>query len=112
MAREIPEGSIEIQTGLYLYEYTKTIGGRDYTFRRLYSAEGYCFYDLAQVENYVDGDITGELLPPEQRVYSQYTALAIIQSTWTYEQINAQYISVPVQDGYEIVSVGGGNVTA
>ena len=102
--REIPEGSVEIQVGLWLYEYTRTIGGTTYTFRKLYSAEGYCFWEVNQPENYVDGDVNGELLPLEQRVFAQYAALA--QSYTTVEQINADFISVPVQDGYEIVSVG------
>lgn len=100
MLREIPTGSVEIQTGLWLYTYNKTIGGTEYTFRELYSAEGYCFYDVEQPENY---DEDGNLKPPAERVYLQYVILA--QCTNTVELINAQFISVPVQDGYEIVSV-------
>lgn len=109
MAREIPEGSVEIQTGLFLHEYQQTIGVNTYTFRKLYSAEGYCYYDVEQPENY---DEDGNLLPAEQRVYAQYSALGIGQSSWTYEQLNAKYISVPVQDGFEIVSVGNNSETA
>lgn len=108
--REIPEGSIEIQTGLWLYEYTRVIGNTTYTFRKLYSAEGYCFWEVKQPENYVDGDINGELLPLEQRVFAQYAALAI--SYTTIEQINADFISVPVEEGYEIVSAGSNHETA
>ena len=107
---EIPEGSVEIQEGLWLYEYTRTIGGRVYTFRELYSAEGYCFWEVNQPENYVDGDVNGELLPLEQRVFAQYAMLAQIYTT--VEQINADFISVPVQDGYEIVSAGSNPETA
>ena len=107
MPRIIPEGSVEIQTGLYLYRYTKTIGGTEYTFSELYSAEGYCFYDVDD-EIY---DEEGNLVPadqvqPNQRVYAQYAGLAIIMSTWTYEQLNAKFISVPVDPSYEIVSAG------
>lgn len=109
MAREIPAGSVEIQTGLFLYEFQRTIGANTYTFRNLYSSEDYCFYDVDQPENY---DEEGNLLPAEQLVYRQYSALAISMSTWTYEQLNAKYISVPVQDGYEIVSVPNNNVMA
>lgn len=103
---EIPEGSVEIQTGLYLHQYNQTIGGDEYTFRRLYSSEGYCFYD-AEAEVY---DEEGNIIPsdevqPNQRLYMQYAALAIAMSSWTYEQLNARYISVPVEEGYEIVSV-------
>lgn len=103
MAREIPEGSIEIQTGLYLHEYNKVIAGTTYLKRDLYSAEGYCFYDVEQAENY---DLDGNLLPPEDRMYAQFAMLGIGMSSWTYDQLNAKYISVPVQEGYEIVSVG------
>lgn len=107
MIREIPEGSVEIQTGLWMHEQQRVIAGTTYTTRKLYSAEGYCFYDVEQPENY---DEEGNLLPAEQRVYKQYSALAVSQSSWTYEQLNAKYISVPVQDGYEIVSVTTPNV--
>lgn len=100
MARVIPTGAVEIQTGLYLYEYTKTIGGRVYTFRELYSASDYCFYNVEQPENY---DEEGNLKPPAERVYAQYAILA--QSLNTVELINAMFISVPVEEGYEIVSV-------
>lgn len=109
MAREIPEGSIEIQTGLYVYDFESVIGGTTYVFRRLYSAEGYCYYDLNQPENY---DEEGNLKPPAERVYKQYSALAVSQSSWTYEQLNARYISVPIEDGFEIVSVPNNTETA
>lgn len=102
MARVIPAGSVEIQTGLYLYEFERVIAGTTYLRRELYSAENYCFYDVEQPENY---DEEGNLLPEAQRVYRQYSSLAISQSSWTYEQLNAQYISVPIEEGYEIVSV-------
>ncbi len=101
--REIPAGSVEIQTGLYLYEYERTIGGTTYTFRQLYSAEGYCFYWLSNPENY---DEEGNLLPANQRKYATFKTCAI---SATLESINADNISVPVEDGYEILS--GGNDT-
>lgn len=111
--RDIPTGSIEIQTGLWLHEHQTTIGGTVYTIRKLYSAEGYCFYD-AEAEIY---DEEGNLVAPEdvqpiQRVYMQYRVLGVGQSSWTYDQLNAKYISVPVQDGYEIVSAGQSTETA
>ncbi len=103
--REIPAGSVEVQVGLWAYWREFTVGGTTYGRYVLYSAEGYCFYDLTDPFCYVDSDITGELLPENQRVYAQY------QSTTcqTLEEVNARFVSVPVQDGYEIVSVGGGN---
>lgn len=100
MAREIPEGSVEIQTGLYLYEFERVIAGTTYLRRELYSAENYCFWNTKQAENY---DEDGNLKPASERVYLQYASLGISQSKWTYEQINEQYISVPIEDGYEIV---------
>lgn len=109
MAREIPAGAVEIQTGLYLHEYDLIIGGRTYIKRDLYSSENYCFYDVEQPENY---DEEGNLLPEAQRVYAQFSSLGIGASSWTYEQINARYISVPVKDGFEIVSVGNNSETA
>lgn len=103
--REIPEGSIEIQEGLYLYEYTKTIGSTEYTFKELYSAEGYCFYQLSQPENY---DEDGNLKPANERVYAQYMHCAI---SATLESINADVVSVPIEAGYENVSTPSNEVT-
>lgn len=89
MAREIPEGSALVQTGLYLYSYTRTISGVERTFYQLFSAEGYCFY-----ENY---------LPEEDRIYMQWTSILS-------EEEVANYTSVPVEDWMEIASVPpGGN---
>lgn len=100
--REIPTGSVEIQTGLWLYTYTRTIGGVERTFRQIYAAEGYCFWKPNMPENY---DEHGNLLPESGRVYFTYSSCAYT----TLEEINANFISVPVQDGYEIA--GGGNNT-
>ena len=106
MIREIPEGSVEIQTGLYVYDEQKTIGGTTYTFRKLYSSDGYCFYDNeAEVYDEDVNLVAHEDVQPNQRVYAQYASLAVSQSSWTYEQLNARYISVPVDPAYEIVSV-------
>lgn len=77
MAREIPSGSVEIQTGLWLYTYNKTIGGTEYTFRQLFSSEGYCFYN--------------NTLPEEERIYVQWCSL-----TFT-EDVN-NYTSIPISE--------------
>ena len=103
--REIPTGSVEIQTGLWLYTTEKTLAGNTYTLKYLYSSEGYCFYDNTD-EIY---DEEGNLVPadevqPSQRTYAQYRSLGIYTSQWTTEQINARFISVPVDPSYEIVS--------
>lgn len=109
MARPIPDGSVEIQTGLWMHEYNLVLAGNTYLKRDLYSAEGYCFWQVSNTENY---DAEGNLLPESERMYAQYAGLAISMSSWTYEQLNAEFISVPVQEGYEIVSVPNGSVTA
>lgn len=107
MIREIPEGSVEIQTGLYLYEYDLVINGVTSLRRKLYSSEGYCFYDVDDEFYDEEGNlIAPEDVLPNQRTYMQYASLGIAASSWTIEQINAKYISVPVDPSYEIVSAG------
>lgn len=106
MVREIPEGSVEIQTGLWAHLRTYTVNGVTRSRYELYSAEGYCFYNVEQPENY---DEDGNLKPPAERVYAQYASLGIYLDT--VDKINAMYISVPVEEGYEIVSVGNNHVT-
>lgn len=101
--RQIPEGSVEIQTGLWLYSTDQVLVGTILKF--LYSSEGYCFYDNTD-EIY---DEEGNLVPsdevlPSQRMYMQYCGLGVNISQWTTEQINARFISVPVDPSYEIVS--------
>ena len=101
--REIPEGSVEIQTGLWLYSYERVIGGNTYLFRQLFSSEGYCFYDKTE-EIWRYNEETGEsvLVPeedilPQERTYAQWASLGLITD------VN-NYVSVPVDDSYEIVS--------
>jgi hypothetical protein len=95
---------IEIQTGLYLEVTTRVIAGNTYTFRRLHSGEGYCFYNVDIPENY---DEEGNLKPPAERMYATYSTCAYE----TIEEINAHFISVPIEPGYEIVSVPNTEVT-
>lgn len=95
MVRPIPEGATLIQEGLYLHEVEKTIAGRPFISWYLYSAEGYCFYNLTVAENF---DEEGNLVPPEDRVYAQYSIVP-------YNTDLSIFVSVPVQEGYEIVSV-------
>lgn len=103
--RPIPETAVEIQTGLWLNSYTRVIGGVEYTFRHLYSSDGYCFYD----KTYEIYDEEGNLIPedeiqPNQRLYMQYASVAI------GKDIN-DFVSVPVDPSYEIVSAGNTQVT-
>lgn len=97
--REIPEGSVEVQTGLWLYTYTKTIGSNTYTFGEVYASEGYCFYNLTVGENF---DEEGNLVPAEDRVYAVYSTAGL---NATADSVNAIFVSVPYQEGYEVVNV-------
>ena len=103
--REIPEGAVEIQTGLY----HELVVGTYITRSRLYSSEGYCFYDK---EEYIY-DEEGNVIPddevlPNQRIYAQYMATPIID----IDTLNARFVSVPVDPSYEIVSAGGNHEVA
>lgn len=100
--REIPETAVEVQTGLWADEITRTLGSVTLTTYDLYSADGYCFYIPA---NNLDED--GNLLPENERVYYQF----MYSGYRTIAQINENVVSVPVQEGYEIVSVGNDHVT-
>ena len=103
--RYIPESAILIQTGLYLNETPVTINGTAYIYRELYSAEGYCFYNKNDEIYDDEGSLLAEEdITPEMREYAQYASLSGAYTT--IEQINAVYVSVPVQEGFEIVSVG------
>lgn len=103
--RTIPEGSVEIQTGLWAYRVEYTFAGKPRVRHELYSAEGYCFYNLQQPENY---DEEGKLLPHDQLVYATYAST----SYSTIEDLNTNFISVPYQEGYEVVSAGNKPVTS
>lgn len=102
--REIPEGSIEIQTGLWALEHRFTFAGEEIISHHLYSAEGYVFWEVAQPENY---DEEGNLLPLEQRVFATYASTPYE----TIAELNAAFVSVPYQEGYEVVSIGNDHVT-
>lgn len=86
MVREIPDGSVEIQTGLWLYTRNKVIGGVEYTFRELFSSEGYCFYDNRDLE--------------EERIYYQYASLGLLDS-------EDNYTSIPISELPEGSEIAG-----
>jgi len=97
MLREIPATAVEVQTGLWANPKTLTLGSMTRTFYDLYSSDGYCFYEIAN-----NLDENGDLRPENERIYCQYMST----NYTTIEQINAEIVSVPVQEGFEIVSVG------
>lgn len=102
--REIPEGSVEAQTGLWAYLDVFTMNGVTYSYYNIYSSEGYCFYNVDQPENY---DEEGNLKPAEQRVYATYCSTVCK----TIDEVNAHFVSVPYQEGYEVVSIGNKPIT-
>ncbi len=91
----IPEGSVEVQTGLWAYLRTYTVSGQPRSRYVLYSAEGYCFYVPEECF-----DEEGNPLPENERMYYQFMSTPLT----TIEQVNAYVVSVPVQPGYEIAS--------
>lgn len=97
---KVPTNSQEIQTGLWLHTYLKTINNNTYMFRHLYSSNGYCFYDKTQeVYREVNGESVlvkeSEILPSE-RQYMRYASLGV------NKDLN-DFISVPIGENYEIV---------
>lgn len=98
--REIPETAVEVQTGLWwdYQPFTSPINGDTVHYGELYASEGYCFYDLNQPENY---DEEGNLLPATDLVYAVWCTC--LESS--AEGINAYIVSVPYQEGYEVVNV-------
>lgn len=93
----IPEGSTEIQIGLWAAIHSFTVSGTTYSFYDLYSSEGYCFWDTMTPENY---DEDGNLLPLEQRLFAQYARTSFT----SIDELNEVFFSVPIQPGYENVS--------
>lgn len=95
----IPMNAIEIQEGLYLLETPFTVLGVEYIRRELYSADGYHFWERTQPENYNE---EGELLPIEERQFSEYARLSSYYTTT--DLINADFISVEVGDNEEVTN--------
>ena len=98
MARTIPESAILYKERLYIDEKTTTIGSKSLTVWKLYSADGYHFYNLQQPENY---DKNGNLLPEDKRVYARFMSMRKDE-----QYVTDNIISVPIEEGYENVSVG------
>lgn len=96
MYREIPEGSVEIQTGLWAWLRTYTFKGQERKRYNIYSSEGYCFYNVQQPENY---DEESNLKPLSDRVYATFC----FTTCMTIDALNENFVSVPYEKGYEIV---------
>lgn len=95
VTREIPETAFLYKEGLYIVETQLILSDIPIIKWELYSADGWCFYDLQQPENY---DEDGNLLSSEQRLYAQYMIMCKDE-----EYVTSNIISVPVQEGYEII---------
>lgn len=94
--REIPNTAIQIQEGLY----QEIIVGRYTVFSKLYSSNGYCFYD--KTERFYDEEnnlILDEDILSSKRNYAQFCSTPKTK----VEDINNQFVSVPIQPNYEIV---------
>lgn len=90
----------EIQTGLYSEKHEFVINGRVYHNSTLRSANGYCFYD--KTEEFLDEE--GNVIPqaevrPNQRKYMRWLKTPLTD----IDEINAQYVSVPIECGFEVV---------
>jgi hypothetical protein len=81
MARQIPNGAVEIQRGLWLNQVTVTVLGQTRIRYELYSSEGYCFYDNTWAE--------------EDRIYWQYISLGFTDDS-------ENYTSILIEEGMEI----------
>ena len=78
----IPENSIKIQEGLYLYERKTIINGKEYVFRELFADEGFHFF-----ENH---------LTEEERIYMEYSSVAQVLNT--VELINKWYTCIAKEE--------------
>ena len=93
MTKAIPNGSKMVQEGLFLYEYSKVVSGKTLQFARLYAADGYCFYDKDQPENY---DEENNLKPENELTYAQYAVIP-------YGIDTSKFVCVKVKDGFGII---------
>ena len=95
MNRIIPENAFQYKEGLYINEFEASMGTLRWTVWELYSAEGWCFYDLEQPENY---DEEGNLLPAENRIYARFMTMRKNE-----EYVTNNIISVPIVGGCESI---------
>lgn len=78
---------VEIQTGLFVHRYSKSISGREYTFGNLYSSDGYEFYDKS--------------FPEEERLPMRYRTLTTDEAELSDAELSELFISVPIEDTEE-----------
>lgn len=88
----------EIQTGLFLEEHAFIVYGKTYYNSRLYSADGYCFYDKTAEVYDEDGKLVTDV-KPAQRKYMR----SIITPITSIEELNNIYVSLQIEKDFEIV---------
>lgn len=93
MTKAIPNGSKMVQEGLFLYEYSKVISGKTMFFAQLYCADGYCFYDKSQAENYTE---EGELKPENELTYARFAYIP-------HGTDLSSLVVVKVKDGFGVI---------
>ena len=98
MKRVIPTTAFLYKEGLYIDEYPITVGRMTRTVWELYSADGWCFYDLQIPENY---DEEGNLKPANERVYYRYSVMPKDE-----QYVTDNIISVPIEKGLDIINDG------
>lgn len=100
----VPQGSIEIQEGLYLHEYKQTLLQKEYLKRKLYSADDYCFYSTEEkIYDEEGNELLEEEILPNQRTYMTQINLAIADSELSVGDINKQYVSVKKERDFNII---------
>lgn len=93
---------VELQTGLYQEIVTEHAGTLTIVYSKLHSSDGYCFYDVeAEIYDEEGNLIAPEDVQPNQRLYYQYCATPITD----INALNAKYVSVQVQEGFEIANI-------
>lgn len=100
MIQEIPNTSIQIQEGLYWDLHAFTVKNSTHYSSRLYSSEGYCFYD--KTAEYYDEEgvlITDESILKTMRNYMQFCCTPEVSR----EDLNNRFVSVPIEDSFTIV---------
>lgn len=98
MLKQIPKNTVQIQPGLCWELYSFTVLNKTHQGSKLYSREGYCFYD--KNEYYYDEDgviITDEEMLQKVRIYMQYCTTP----ETTMQALNERFISVP-SEGKEV----------
>lgn len=90
-------GAVEIQNGLFAVLDTFTVLGKTYSHYDLYSADGYCFWEVNQPENYNENH---ELKPLNERVYATFVRTAYK----TIKELNDNYKSELALSDYDIIN--------